>query len=133
MSSRITRIGTMRVDALAADIFDDRGMVATIVNYTTDPESAHAMHGQRVRIIVEPVPPEPEPLTGGDADINVRVRIKRDWLPAAVAGRIGVLARYDGYGHAHVRVDGGYHVVPVDQIERPPAECPHCGASQVSR
>lgn len=76
-----------------------------------------------------------EPLTGGDADINVRVRIKRDWIPeSAISGSVGTLTRYDRYGNAEVRQDGGgYYLVPCDQIERAPAECPHCGASQVTR
>lgn len=77
----------------------------------------------------------PEPLTGGDADINVRVRIKRDWVPeSAISGLVGTLTRYDRYGRAEVREDGGgYYLVPRNQIERAPAQCPICGAVQVSR
>jgi hypothetical protein len=77
-----------------------------------------------------------EPLTGGDADINVRVRVKRDWIPgSALSGKTGTLASYGNDGHAWIRDHdtGGYWAVPPDQIERAPAECPHCGASQVTR
>jgi hypothetical protein len=92
--------------------------------------------GQPVTITIEPAPVPPEPLTGGPADIGVRVRIKRDWIPgSALSGKEGALASYGNDGHAWIRdpASGGYWAVPPDQIERATAECPHCGASQVTR
>lgn len=95
-----------------------------------------ALHGKQIDP-AEPAPvPTIEPLTGGPADINVRVRIKRDWVHgSALSGKTGVLASYGNEGHAWIRDpdSGGYWAVPPNQIERAPAECPHCGASQVSR
>lgn len=84
---------------------------------------------------VTPTDAHPGPLTGGDADIGVRVRIKRTWVPgSALSGKIGVLAGYSCLGYADIRDPdtGGYWAVPPDQIERAPTECPHCGASQVT-
>ncbi len=87
-----------------------------------------------VRITVEPVPPPPDPLTGGDADINVRVRVRLDCGLPHLAGRTGTLMRYSPDGLAEVRFDD-LHVLATTprSIERAPAECPHCGASQVTR
>lgn len=75
-----------------------------------------------------------EPLTGGDADINVRVRVNDKCPDPWFAGRTGTLLEYESSGGAVVRFDTrSIYTVPVGYIERAPAECPHCGASQVAR
>lgn len=129
MTARITVNGELRVHGREVEILVKPGWTSA------DLQAAAALEGAPVRFTIEPIQPAPEPLTGGDADINVRVRIKRTWVPgSALSGKIGVLAGYSCLGYADIRDPdtGGYWAVPPDQIERAPTECPHCGASQVT-
>lgn len=71
----------------------------------------------------------PEPLTGGDADVNVLVRVK-DTAPVdpRFAGMLGHLVRYHDGGTAEIRQrDGWRFQVPRDAIERAPSACSSCG------
>jgi hypothetical protein len=94
-----------------------------------------ALHGKQIEPADRAPAPTIEPLTGGPADINVRVLIKCDVDDVSfLAGEIGTLMRYSTYGLADIRLDNGnYYAVHRDHIERAPAECPHCCASQVTR
>lgn len=131
MSPRIVINGELRPHGRTVEIIVKPGW------RNEDLVFAASLQGAPVRITIESAATtQPEPLTGGPADIGVRVRIKRDWIPgSALSGKEGVLASYGNDGHAWIRdpASGGYWAVPPDQIERAPAECPHCGASQVTR
>lgn len=96
---------------------------------------ATKLAGTRVRIVVEPEPPPPEPLTGTNADVGVIVRVlSGPKVDPAVAGRFGVLRRYNDHGSADVLFERGeMWSISCDRIERAPVDCPHCGAVQVSR
>lgn len=95
----------------------------------TDLDAAEALASAPVNITIEPASAPPEPLTGGAADINVRVRIRRDWIAGSfLAGKTGVLAEYAVDDHAVVRLDDGhFYNIPVVRLERAPDECPNCG------
>lgn len=52
---RISRTGTLRLDAFAADIIDDRGfLVGSLTDYTPEAAEAFALRNRRVTITIEP-------------------------------------------------------------------------------
>lgn len=132
---RITAIGGGRIYVDSLPTPADEGFAFDV---SADVERAYSpmlyVDGA-VRVTIEPAPAPPEPLTGGDADINVRVRIKTDWSGGSFLGdKTGVIVEYIVDQHAVVRLDDGWHyTIPNSAIERAPTECPHCGASQVTR
>jgi hypothetical protein len=128
MTARIAVKGELRVHGREVEIIVSPGWS------DADLHAAAALAGAPVRFTVEPVT-DPEPLTGGDADINVRVRIKDCCPDPWQAGRVGTLLEYDASGGALVRLDAGIsiHQLPRVYIERAPVDCPHCGAVRVTR
>jgi hypothetical protein len=128
MTARIAVQGELRVHGREVEIIVKPGWS------DADLQAAAALEGAPVRIIVGPAA-DLDPLTGGDADINVRVRIKMCCHDPCLAGRVGVLLGYDAAGGALVRLDNGrgVYMLPRGYIERALADCPHCGAVQVTR
>jgi hypothetical protein len=128
MTARISVNGELRVHGREVEIIVKPRWTHA------DLDAAESLAGAPVRITVEPVPPPPEPLTGGDADINARVRVKNDCPDPGFVGSFGTLVEYGSTGAAVVRFDNGsWFSMPRCYVERAPAECPHCGASQVTR
>lgn len=128
MTARISVNGELRVHGREVEI------IVKPCWTDADLHAAAALECAPVRITVEPAPAPPEPLTGGDADIAVRVRIKNDCPDPGFSGRFGTLAEYGPTGAAVIRLDNGsWFSMPRCYVERAPAECPRCGASQVSR
>jgi hypothetical protein len=125
MTARISVNGELRVNGREVEIIVKPGWTAA------DLQDAATLEGAPVRFTIEPVPPPPEPLTGGDEDINVRVRSKSD-APCLHRGT-GVIVGYFSGGTARVRFGSNDYAIHVNWLERAPAECPRCGASQVSR
>lgn len=128
MTARISVNGELRVHGREVEI-----LVKPRWTHA-DLDTAESLAGAPVRITIEPVPAPPEPLTGTDADINVRVRVRLDCGLPHLAGRTGTLMRYSPDGLAEVLFDDRHVLATtLKSIERAPASCPHCGASQVTR
>jgi hypothetical protein len=115
MTARIVRSGVARFDVFALDVREDGRNVTTVIDANPEIDAARTFHGKRVRVTIELEPPPPEPLTGGDADIGARVRVKSDWAGGSfLGGKTGVLTQYSLDQHALVMLDkdGRHYIIP---------------------